>query len=71
MNGLEKYVTDKIDEFLKDNKITEKQWQKHGIIQKIPQNTPDIKYILYYKTIRKKAQKEIIIDSELYKYFFL
>ena len=58
------YVESQIKEFLEDNKISERQWLKHGVIQSLP---PDIglqSYILYYKDWRMEVRRKVTIGYD-------
>ena len=56
------YVESQITEFLEDNKISERQWLKRGVIQSLPPEIGCQSYILYYKTWRKELKRKIRIE---------
>ena len=58
INIIKNTVESQIEIFLKDNNISVQQWQKHGIIQKLPDDINGMTYILYYKRWTKKAEKK-------------
>ena len=59
------YVENQVREFLKDNKISEKQWLKHGVIQSLPQELGGQSYIFYYKTWRREFKRKITIEYNM------
>lgn len=59
------YVESQIKEFLKDNKITEKQWLKRGVIQNLPPEIGFQSYILYYKNWRMEVRRKITIEYNM------
>ena len=55
------YVESQIKNFLKENKIPEKRWLKHGVIQSLPSELSGQSYILYYKTWRRELKRKVTI----------
>lgn len=55
------YVESQIKEFLKDNKISERQWLKRGVIQSLPPEIGLQSYILYYKNWRMEVRRKLIV----------
>ena len=56
------YVESQIKEFLEDNKISERQWLKRGVIQRLPQDIGCQSYILYYKNWRMEVRRKISVE---------
>lgn len=58
------YVESQIKEFLKDNKISERQWLKHGVIQSLPPEIGCQSCILYYKNWRMEVRRMVTVGYE-------
>lgn len=58
------YVESQIKEFLEDNKISERQWLKHGVIQSLPPEIGLKSYILYYKNWRMEVRRKVTVGYE-------
>ena len=56
------YVESQIKEFLEDNKISERQWLKRGVIQSLPPEIGCQSYILYYKNWRMEVRRKVSIE---------
>lgn len=56
------YVESQIKEFLEDNKISEKQWLKRGVIQSLPPEIGCQSYILYYKNWRMEVRRKVSVE---------
>lgn len=56
------YVESQIKEFLEDNKISERQWLKRGVIQSLPPDTGCLSYILYYKNWRMEVRRKVSVE---------
>lgn len=59
------YVESQIKEFLEDNKISERQWLKRGVIQSLPSDLEGQSYILYYKTGRRELKRKIKVSYNI------
>ena len=59
------YVENQVREFLKDNKISEKQWLKRGVIQSLPPEIGCLSYILYYKNWRMEVRRKVSVEYKL------
>lgn len=59
------YVESQIKDFLEENKISVKNWNKRGIIQEMPPEIGCKSYILYFKTWRKEFKKRITVEYNL------
>lgn len=59
------YVESQIKEFLEDNKISERQWLKRGVIQSLPPEIGCQSYILYYKNWRMEVRRKITIEYNM------
>jgi hypothetical protein len=55
------YVESQIKEFLEDNKISERQWLKRGVIQSLPPDIGCQSYILYYKNWRMEVRRKVTV----------
>ena len=58
------YVERQIKEFLEDNKISERQWLKRGVIQSLPPETGCQSYILYYKNWRMEVRRKVTVGYD-------
>lgn len=58
------YVESQIKEFLEDNKISERQWLKRGVIQSLPPDIGCQSYILYYKNWRMEVRRKVTVGYE-------
>ena len=58
------YVESQIKEFLKDNKISEKQWLKRGVIQSLPPEIGSQSYILYYKNWKMEVRRKVTVGYD-------
>ncbi len=56
------YVESQIKEFLEDNKISERQWLKRGVIQSLPPELGCQSYILCYKNWRMEVRRKISVE---------
>ena len=56
------YVESQIKEFLEDNKISERQWLKRGVIQRLPPEIGCQSYILYYKNWRMEVRRKVTVE---------
>ena len=56
------YVESQIKEFLEDNKISERQWLKRGVIQSLPPEIGCQSYILYYKNWRMEVRRKVSVE---------
>ncbi len=63
-NKIEAYIEKQIKAFLKDNKISEKNWQKRGVIQCLPPDLGSLSFVLYYKSWRKELKTKITIGYD-------
>ena len=61
MQKIADYVESQIKEFLEDNKISERQWLKRGVIQSLPPEIGCQSYILYYKNWRMEVRRKVTI----------
>ena len=55
------YVESQIKGFLEENKISERQWLKRGVIQSLPPEIGCQSYILYYKNWRMEVKRKVTI----------
>ena len=58
------YVESQIKEFLEDNKISERQWLKRGVIQSLPPEIGCQSYILYYKNWRMEVRRKVTVGYD-------
>lgn len=58
------YVESQIKEFLEDNKISERQWLKRGVIQSLPPEIGCQSYILYFKNWRIEVRRKVTIEYD-------
>ena len=58
------YVESQIKEFLEDNKISERQWLKRGVIQNLPPEIGFQSYILYYKNWRMEVRRKVTVGYD-------
>ena len=58
------YVESQIKEFLEDNKISERQWLKRGVIQSLPPDIGCLSYILYYKNWRMEVRRKVTVGYD-------
>ena len=58
------YVESQIKEFLEDNKISVRQWLKHGVIQSLPPEIGCQSYILYYKNWRMEVSRKVTVGYD-------
>ena len=58
------YVENQVREFLKDNKISEKQWLKRGVIQSLPPEIGCQSYVLYYKNWRMEVRRKVSVEYD-------
>ena len=58
------YVESQIKEFLEDNKISERQWLKRGVIQSLPPEIGCQSYILYYKNWRMEVKRKVTVGYD-------
>lgn len=61
---LAEYIENQVKIFLKDNKISEKRWLKHGVIQSFPPEKEILSIILYYKTWRTEIKRKVTIGYD-------
>lgn len=55
------WIESQIKDFLIENKISVKNWKKHGVIQCLAPKIGERSYILYYKTRRKELKRKITV----------
>ena len=64
MQKIADYVESQIKEFLEDNKISERQWLKRGVIQSLPPEIGCQSYILYYKNWRMEVRRKVTVGYD-------
>lgn len=63
--NIKEYLLIQIKDFLNENKISEKNWKKRGVIQSLAPEIGGQSYILYYKTWRKELKRKITIKFDM------
>lgn len=64
---IENYVKDEIERFCNFNHISQKAWEKRGIVVKKPETLELQIYCLYYKTRFRAYKHEIKFSSQIIK----